>query len=262
MVNARAERGGEIRLIPIQGLPLIRQGDDLSLLLLEALARSGLRLDASDVLVLAQKIVSKSEGRARRLDDVAVSDRARDLAATVRKDPRLVELVLQESAAVLRAVPDVLIVEHRLGYIMANAGIDQSNIEAEDGETALLLPEDPDRSCAALRARLREATGAEIGVLINDSFGRPWRLGVGGVCLGAAGFPALVDRRGTPDLFGRRLVATEIGLADEVAAAASLVMGQADEAIPAVLVRGLGTLAAPDRPAADLVRPASKQLFR
>lgn len=250
-----------LELTALPGLPLVNEGDDLATLVIEGLGRAGLHLQEGDVLVLAQKIVSKAEGRIVDLAAVTPSPEALALAGQVLKDPRLVELVLRESRRVVRARPHVLIVEHRLGLIMANAGIDQSNVEAEGREMALLLPEDPDASAHALRARLHATCGAQIGVIINDSFGRPWRRGTTGVAIGAAGLPALADRRGAPDLFGRPLQVTEIGHADEIAAAASLLMGAADEGRPVVLVRGLDWTAPAGR-AADLIRPEAEDLFR
>jgi coenzyme F420-0:L-glutamate ligase/coenzyme F420-1:gamma-L-glutamate ligase len=246
-----------VHLVALEGLPLIQPGDDLGGLLAEALASAGLTVADGDVLVLAQKIVSKAEGRLVRLADVTPSSQARRVAGEVRKDPALVELILSESRRIVRARPHVLIVEHRLGLIMANAGIDQSNV-AEG--FALLLPEDPDASAARLRARLAPE-GARVGVVINDSFGRPWRRGTTGVAIGAAGLPALVDRRGEADLYGRPLQVTMIAFADEIAASASLLMGPAAEARPAVLLRGLDWRAA-ENPAADLIRPESEDLFR
>ncbi len=243
-------------------MPLIRQGDDLADLLARAWEASGVVPERGDVLVVAQKIVSKAEGRLRRLDDVQVSVRAEKLAAIVGKDARLVELILSETRRVVRAVPNLLIVEHRLGYIMANAGVDQSNVGLDADRVALLLPEDPDASCRRLFAALQERFGIAIAVLINDSFGRPWRNGVAGVCLGAAGLEVLRDCRGKPDLFGRQLRNTEIALGDEIAAAASLLMGQADEHIPAVLVRGLDVAATSTQTAQALLRPADRDLFR
>jgi coenzyme F420-0:L-glutamate ligase / coenzyme F420-1:gamma-L-glutamate ligase len=184
------------------------------------------------------------------------------LAAEVDKDPRFVEIVLSESRRIVRHRPNLVIAEHRLGYVMANAGIDHSNVAPPDGkERVLLLPVDPDGSAAALRQRLGEATGKHIAVIVSDSFGRPFRCGTVGIALGAAGLPALIDWRGHPDLFGRKLEVTETAFADEIAAAASLVQGQADEATPIVLVRGLAW-SAPDRPAAILVRKPENDLFR
>ncbi|MCW2239398.1 coenzyme F420-0:L-glutamate ligase [Azospirillum canadense] len=249
-----------VSLHGLEGLPLVQPGDDLPALLCDALDRAGLRLTDGDVLVVAQKIVSKAEGRRRPLAEVVPSPRALELAEVVRKDPRLVEVVLSESRDVIRAVPNVLIVEHRLGFVMANAGVDQSNVEGDEA-AALLLPEDPDASCRRLRAALERRYGARLAVVMNDSFGRPWRNGVTGVCIGASGLPALLDRRGAPDLFGRALRITEIAVGDEVAAAASMVMGQAGEGIPAVLVRGL-RIEGPDRPASALIRSRQHDLFR
>jgi coenzyme F420-0:L-glutamate ligase/coenzyme F420-1:gamma-L-glutamate ligase len=214
------------------------------------------------VLVLAQKSVSKAEGRMADLATVKPSARAIALAVDVDKDPRLVEVILSESVRVVRARRNVLIVEHRLGFIMANAGVDQSNVGPVDGaQRVLLLPEYPDRSAAVLRRGLAAATGIDLAVVINDSFGRAWRRGTAGVAIGVAGLPALIDLRGRPDLFGRTLEVSVIGFADEIAAAASLVMGQADEAAPVVLVRGL-RWAAPESTAASLIRPSSEDLFR
>ena len=220
------------------------------------------RIAADDILVVAQKIVSKAEGRIVDLATVEPSAKAVTLAAEVDKDPRLVELILSESVRVVRARRNVLIVEHRLGFIMANAGVDQSNVGPPDGSSrALLLPENPDRSAETLRHGLAAATGIDLAVVINDSFGRPWRQGTAGVAIGVAGLPAMIDLRGRPDLFGRTLEASVVGFADEVAAAASLVMGQADEATPVVLIRGL-RWSAPQSTAASLIRPANEDLFR
>jgi coenzyme F420-0:L-glutamate ligase/coenzyme F420-1:gamma-L-glutamate ligase len=223
---------------------------------------NGLAPKDGDALVVAQKIVSKAEGRYVDVATVRPSERAIVLAAKVDKDPRFVEVVLSESKRVVRHRPGLLIVEHRLGFVMANAGIDHSNIAPEDGsQRVLLLPVDPDGSAQALRQHLMGVFGVGIAVIVSDSFGRPWRKGTVGVALGVAGLPAFVDLRGHPDLFGRELLVTETGFADEIAAAAGLLMGQADEAMPMVLVRGLAW-SAPDQPAAALVRPAEHDLFR
>ena len=205
---------------------------------------------------------SKAEGRVVDLATVEPSAKALALAAEVDKDPRLVEVVLSESVRVVRARRGLMIVEHRLGFIMANGGVDQSNVAPADGSAhVLLLPDNPDRSAETLRRGLKAATGIDIAVILNDSFGRPWRHGTVGVAIGVAGLPALIDLRGRPDLFGRRLEVSVIGFADEVAAAASLLMGQADEALPAVLIRGL-SWSAPQSTAASLVRPPNEDLFR
>ncbi len=250
-----------LHLIPLPGLPLVQAGDHLASLVLDGLARADVSLKPSDVLVVAQKVISKAEGRLVLLRDVEVSPEAAALAATVRKDPRLVALILAESRRVVRALPGLLIVEHRLGTIMANAGIDQSNVAPPDAAAALLLPLDPDASAARLAADLAAATGVQPAVIINDSFGRPWRHGTVGVALGAAGLPSLVDARGRSDLFGRRLEASVIGYADEIASAASLLMGQADEACPVILVRGL-RWTGDATPASTILRGEAEDQFR
>jgi coenzyme F420-0:L-glutamate ligase/coenzyme F420-1:gamma-L-glutamate ligase len=252
----------ELRLIALPDFPQVADGDDLAALTTEALARTGLALCSDDVLVFAQKVISKAEGRRIDLADVVPSTSALELARKVQKDPRLVELVLRESRRVVRSAKDVLIVEHRLGLIMANAGIDQSNVaDPAGGEFALLLPEDPDGSAARLRERLCALTGCAPGIVVSDSFGRPWRVGTVGVAIGCAGFPATLDLRGQTDLFGRPLRVTVVGHADEIASAASILMGQADEARPVILVRGLASRA-PHQPAAALIRPTQQDLFR
>jgi coenzyme F420-0:L-glutamate ligase/coenzyme F420-1:gamma-L-glutamate ligase len=240
----------------LPGLPLVAPGDDLAAMLADAmplLPRDG------DVLVVAQKIVSKAEGRLVALDGVVPSARAVALGGEIGKDPRIVEVILGESVRVVRSRPNLLIVEHKRGWVMANAGVDQSNVGGTG--QVLLLPEDPDASSERLRAALSARFGVRLAVVINDSFGRAWRRGTAGIAIGAAGLPALVDLRGKPDLFGRILEVSIIGFADEIAAAASLLMGQAAEGQPAVLVRGL-EWSAPDSDAAALVRPAAEDLFR
>ena len=252
----------EVNLTALSGVKLVEPGDDLAAITVAALQDNGVVPKDGDVLVVAQKIVSKAEGRYVDVATVRPSARAIAVAAEVDKDPSFVEVVLSESKRVVRHRPGLLIVEHRLGFVMANAGIDHSNVAPEDGsERVLLLPVDPDGSAQALRQHLMGVFRVGIAVIISDSFGRPWRKGTVGVALGAAGLPAFVDLRGHPDLFGRELLVTETGYADEIAAAAGLLMGQADEAVPMVLVRGLAW-SAPDRPAAALVRPAEHDLFR
>ena len=249
----------ELNLIALPGIPEVLPGAPLAELLLAAVARAGRVLERGDVLVLAQKIVSKAEGRVVRLSEIVPSAAARELGALVEKDPRVVELILQESHEVRRAKPGVLIVEHRLGFVMANAGIDQSNVPGE--ESALLLPRDPDASARRLRQDLMDASGTDVGVLINDSFGRAWRNGVTGVAVGVAGLPALVDLRGRTDRGARALRVTQVAAADEIAAAASLLMGQSDEGLPAVLARGF-PYERRDGAAAELIRPREQDLFR
>jgi coenzyme F420-0:L-glutamate ligase/coenzyme F420-1:gamma-L-glutamate ligase len=253
---------GQLTLIALTGIKLVEPGDDLRAIAVAALAAKGLVPEAGDVLVVAQKIVSKAEGRYVDVTTVEPSERAIALAAEVDKDPRFVEVVLSEAKRVVRRRPGLLIVEHRLGFVMANAGIDHSNLPTRaGGERVLLLPKDPDGSARALQENLVAVFKTEIAVIVSDSFGRPWRKGTVGIALGSAGLPALIDMRGHPDLFGRELLVTETGFADEIAAAAGLLMGQADEAVPMVLVRGLGW-SAPEVPAAALIRPAEHDLFR
>lgn len=252
----------KLELLAIEGLPVVKPGDDLARLAIEALERSHLPLLPNDVIVVAQKIVSKAEGRMVVLADVTPSTRAGELAREVDKDPRLVELILSETKRIVRSGPNVLIVEHRLGFVMANAGVDQSNVGAQDGvERALLLPRDPDASAEALRAALSARFDVRLGVVVNDSFGRAWRLGTVGVALGVAGLPALKDLRGRPDLLGRPLHVSISAFADEIAAAASLLMGQGDEGRPMVVVRGLDWHEPPSGIGA-MLRSPKEDLFR
>ncbi|MDO8874692.1 MAG: coenzyme F420-0:L-glutamate ligase [Pseudolabrys sp.] len=250
----------ELRLIALASIPQVRAGDDIASLTIASLQQSRLSLQHGDVLVIAQKIVSKAEGRMVNLANITPSPRALELASHVNKNPRIVELILRESVEVVRYRKDVLIVAHRCGYVLANAGIDASNV-CGDGGSVLLLPEDSNRSCLELRARLAKQTGVAPGVIINDSLGRAWRNGTVGAALGSAGIPALLNLRGRLDLFGRELVSTEVGVADEIAAAASLLMGQANEGRPVILVRGLN-LPESGGSAADLIRPRDLDLFR
>ena len=250
----------ELTLTALPGIPEVTAGADLAALLLEALGRANRVLRTGDVLVIAQKIVSKAEGRMMRLAEVSPSARAEGLGRAAEKDPRLVELLLRESREVLRVKPGVVIVEHRLGFVMANAGIDQSNVPGAE-PAALLLPEDPDASARRIRDELKRRADVEVGIVINDSFGRAWRNGVAGVAIGVAGMPALVDLRGRADRGGRALKVTQVAAADELAAAASLLMGQSDEGLPAVLARGF-PYARRAGSAAELVRPRAEDLFR
>jgi coenzyme F420-0:L-glutamate ligase/coenzyme F420-1:gamma-L-glutamate ligase len=251
----------QLTLTALPGIPEVVAGARLAELLLAAIGRAGEHIAAGDILVVAQKIVSKAEGRIVRLAEVTPSREAHALAQAADKDPRLAELILRESRTVLRVKHGVTIVEHRLGFVMANAGVDRSNVGALDEEVALLLPEDPDASARRLRDEVRSTCGVETGVVINDSFGRAWRNGVSGVALGVAGVPGLVDLRGTTDRGGRALRVTQVAAADELAAAASLVMGQADEGFPAVLARGF-PYPLRDGAAQELVRPRDEDLFR
>ncbi|MCL4368085.1 MAG: coenzyme F420-0:L-glutamate ligase [Actinobacteria bacterium] len=251
-------------LTALSGLPLIRPGDDLVDLVRRGLEREAIALEPGDVIVLAQKVVSKAEGRLVNLAEVLPSEAAVRLASEVGKDPRLVEVILSESRGVLRTRPGMIIVEHRLGFICANAGVDHSNVRGEGGQAedwVLMLPADPDASARLFRQRLGQETGVEIGTLIIDSHGRAWRKGTVGVAIGVAGFPALVDLRGRPDLFGYRLQSSEVGLADEIAAAASALMGQADESRPVIHVRGV-PYPLRDGSLSELLRPTKEDLFR
>jgi len=249
---------------PLAGIPLIQEGDDLGALILTALQDSRLELKDGDILVIAQKIVSKAEGRKVDLDTVVPSPEAEELARKTEKDPRVVEIILRESKEVVRTRPGLIITEHRNGFICANAGIDRSNVKSDphsENGWVLLLPEDPDASAREIRAVLERETGTEIGVLIIDSHGRAWRLGTVGISIGISGLPALEDLRGWPDLFGYRLKVTRVGVADELAAGASLMMGQAAEGTPVVHARGFPY---PLREASheEILRPKEEDLFR
>ena len=247
---------------PLDNIPFVQPGDNVAALILAALESAKHSLQDGDVLAIAQKIISKAEGRYARLTEVEPGEQALHVAGVTGKDPRLVELILQESEAISRMGPNLLIVRHRLGFTSANAGIDRSNIKQdEEDPVVLLLPEDPDRSAAAIRDEIGQKSGAEVAVIITDSHGRPFRMGTVGVAIGVAGMPALWDRRGETDLFGYELQHTDVGVADEVAAAAGLLMGQAAEGTPVVHIRGL-KLPPLDGTARDLVRPAEQDLYR
>lgn len=250
----------DLRFIRIPGVPLVEPGTNLATLIAAALRAAGEIPAPGDVLAVAQKIVSKAEGRIVPLATVEPSDRARDIARHADKDPRVVELILRESRAVIRVTPGVIITEHNTGVILANAGIDRSNLQGSD-DAALLLPEDPDASAARLRDRLQQDFGVSLGVLVTDSIGRPWRLGTVGTAIGCAGVLAVKDLRGQADLFGRLLQVSEVAVADSLAAAAVLVMGEAAEGTPLVLIRGAGAI---DRgqTARTALRSADEDLFR
>jgi coenzyme F420-0:L-glutamate ligase / coenzyme F420-1:gamma-L-glutamate ligase len=260
-----------VTLIPLSGIPLIRRGDNLADIVFNALQANHIALEDNDILVFAQKIVSKAEGRALNLATVRPSQHAFELAAQTDKDPRFVELVLQESKEILRTRPGTIIVEHKLGFVCANAGIDHSNvdpplIEGEGqglraDEWVLLLPEEPDHSAELIRKGIISKTGKQIGILIIDSHGRAWRNGTVGVAIGVAGLPGLQDLRGQPDLFGFTLRITQVGVADELAAAASLVMGQAAEGTPVIHVRGF-PYSLREGSLKELIRPKEQDLFR
>lgn len=260
-----------LTLTPLTGIPLIRHGDHLADIVLKALPSNNISLQDGDILVFAQKIISKAEGRAVNLTTVTPSKRAIELAKQTEKDSRVVELILRESNEVLRTRVGAIIVEHKLGFVCANAGIDHSNVNpplpkgegsgVRSEEWVLLLPQNPDQSAETMRSEIQTQTGKRVGILIIDSHGRAWRNGTVGVAIGVAGFPALEDLRGKPDLFGYKLQVTQVGVADELAAAASLVMGQAAEGTPIVYVRGFPY---PLREASlkELIRPKEQDLFR
>jgi coenzyme F420-0:L-glutamate ligase/coenzyme F420-1:gamma-L-glutamate ligase len=252
-----------LSLTALDGIPFILPGDNLAGIIGEALRRSEIVLQDGDILVVAQKIISKAEGRMVDLATIHPSPAALKYAQMVNKDPRLVEVVLRESEEVLRIAQNALVTVHKLGFVMANAGVDQSNVDhagTHDG-TVLLLPEDPDGSAATLKSAIEAEWSATIGVVISDSFGRAWRRGVTGVALGAAGLPALRNLVGEPDLFGRPLRVSEHAAADDIASAASLLMGQGAEGLPVVHIRGL-RYDAPDLPASTLIRPKDQDVFR
>ena len=246
-----------IELIAVPGLPEIHRGDDLAALIVKHAQLAGISLQDGDVLVAAQKIISKAEGRVVHLSSVKPSPRAVRVAAKLKKDPRFVEIVLRESRRVVRPAP-VLIVETHHGFVCANAGVDQSNIPGNDAVT--LLPRRPDHSARKLAADLKKRTGGSVAVVISDTFGRPWRLGLANVAIGAAGVPVLLDLRGTPDRTGKPLQATILAVADELASAAGLLMGKS-EGVPAIIVRGYRHSPAME-PATRMIRPAREDLFR
>jgi coenzyme F420-0:L-glutamate ligase / coenzyme F420-1:gamma-L-glutamate ligase len=250
-----------LQLVPLRGFPLVEPGDNLADQIIHSIKHNRLVLEDGDLLAIAQKIVSKSENQYRLLKDVNPGKRAFELAEKVAKDPAFVQCVLDESQEVLRYRPGVLIVRHRNGYVHANAGIDQSNIQFDDDNPkVLLLPKDPDKSAARLRSDIQSRTGISVNVLINDSAGRPWRNGIAGFAIGTAGFEAIDDRIGHPDLYGKELQVTQIAIADELAAAASIVMGQGDEGVPVVLVKGARLLPAAGG-SGSLIRDPALDLF-
>jgi coenzyme F420-0:L-glutamate ligase / coenzyme F420-1:gamma-L-glutamate ligase len=251
-------------ITPLTGIPIIAVGDDLVDIIDNALRKDQISLANGDIIVIAQKIISKSEGRFVKLAEIEPSLKARELALSTEKDPRLVELILQESKEIIRTKHGAIIVEHRMGFVCANAGIDHSNVIAESDEseeTVLLLPLNPDLSAQILREKLENLYRVRIGVMIIDSHGRAWRLGTVGTAIGISGLPGLVDLRGKPDMFGNKLKITEVGAADELAAAASLVMGQASEGTPIVHVGGF-PYELKESSLSELLRPKEQDLFR
>ncbi len=248
-----------LSFFPVPGLPLIEPGCDLAAVIIEHLDKAGLAPQDGDIVALAQKIVSKAEGCLVDLKDIEPSTEALQLAYSKEKDPRIAELILRESTRVVRDTPTVLIVEHRLGIVLANAGIDRSNVN-DDEDVVLLLPDDPDASAQQLKATLDAHFGIRLGIVITDSVGRPWRLGTTGIAIGCAGFETLDDQRGSPDMFGRVMQVAEVATADCIAGAATLIMGEGAEAIPLVLVRGLQA-GDSTQSAKTIVRTANENLF-
>lgn len=254
--------GAKLTLTALAGMPQVQPGDDIAGLILKALDDAGIVLLSGDILIIAQKIISKAEGQLVRLGTVIPSERALQVAQATSKDPHLIELILRESDEISRMGPGLLIVRHRLGFTSANAGIDRSNVLQDGGdEIVLLLPRDPDASAKQIRQTVEKSCGISIGVVIADSHGRPFRLGTVGVAIGVSGVPALWDRRGEADLHGYTLQHTDVGIADEIAAAAGLLMGQGAEGLPVVLLRGLSPSEVDGR-ATDLVRPKERDLYR
>jgi coenzyme F420-0:L-glutamate ligase/coenzyme F420-1:gamma-L-glutamate ligase len=253
-----------LTLVALQNFPLVQADDDIGEIILDLLHKQELKLEQSDILVIAQKIISKAERRLVFLDEVVPSAKAKELATTCNKDPRVIELILNESRDIIRVRDGLIIAEHKLGMIMANAGIDQSNIgDYQDRPAVLLLPVNPDRSAQNIRNKIQETCGNSPGIIINDSIGRAWRNGITGHAIGSAGLSSLIDQRGRVDLFGRVLDHTEVAHADECAAAASLLMGQADEGKPVVLIQGLNiNTDTIHGETADLIRDKSTDLFR
>ena len=250
-----------ISLYPLQGIPLICSGDDLSTIIIESVHSNKFQWSDGDIVVIAQKIVSKAEGRLVNLKQIQPSKRSIELASRTLKDPRIVELILNESKKVIRYKKGLIVVQNNQGVILANAGIDHSNVEQDDEkEQVLLLPKDPDRSAEKIHKDLLTRTGFHLGVIINDSIGRAWRNGTIGTAIGVAGLPAILDLKGRDDLFGNPLQVSEQAIADELASAASLIQGQADEAIPVVLIKGFKTLL-DNIPASGLIRDIKKDLF-
>ena len=251
-----------LTLFAVPGIPLVKPGDNLFEIISQAISESKESLLDSDIIVIAQKIVSKAENRIISLDDVEATAEAVNIARETDKDPRHVELVLRESREIIRRRPGVIIVEQNLGIVMANAGIDHSNIESEgEAERVLLLPEDPDETCRKIRAKVKENLNVSVGVIINDSVGRAWRVGTTGLAIGVSGLPAVVDLRGEKDIFGRELLVSEQAVADELASAASLLQGQASEKLPVVIVRGFNSKA-PHQNASALIRNKDMDMFR
>ncbi|MEE2694064.1 MAG: coenzyme F420-0:L-glutamate ligase [Pseudomonadota bacterium] len=251
----------QLTMISLPDIPVVEYGDDLADMVIQSVGGLGTELVEGDVLVVAQKIISKSEGREVSLHNIVPSSTASELAKIVDKDPRLIEVILDESKEVVRYRSGLIIVENKNGLVLANAGVDMSNVRQTEGDTVLLLPNNPDESAACLRDEVMRRTGIRVGVIVNDSLGRAFRNGTTGTAIGVAGLPALTDLSGKSDLFGRKLQVTQVGVADELAAGASLLMGQAAEGRPIVLVRGFIS-GHPAGSARELVREKEQDLFR
>lgn len=263
--RSRVRCAARLEIVALSGLPLVGKGDDVAGLVLSALGRDGMTLADGDVIVVTSKLVSRSEGRFVDLSTTLASPQAIAIGEEIGRDPRFVELILRDSTSVSRKVKGAVVVRHRLGFVCANAGIDASNsvppgAPEESGPWVLLLPTAPDAAAEAIRNTLEKATGARVGVVITDSFGRPFRLGTVGAAIGLAGVPALWDQRGDQDLFGRKLEATITALGDQIAAAADLVAGQANESRPVVIVRGL-SFDVGAHAASELVRPSTDDVY-
>ena len=255
---------GELKFTQLLNIPLVNEGDNIAELLLISIRNQSIEIENDDILAVTSKVISKAEGRMVNLNDIHPSKKALELGKEIKRDPRLMELLISESKEIVRASEQAIIVEHRLGFICANAGIDHSNVQGSYGNKEdwyLLLPKSPDDSAKIIREYFKDKTGKDIGVVIIDSHGRPWRKGTVGVIIGTSRVPALIDLRGKPDLFGYHLKITEVAAGDELAAAASLMMGQADEKIPAVHVRGFPYQLC-DSAIADILRPKNMDLFR
>ena len=253
-----------INIFALDGVPLVKPGDDLVEIIKDALIVSNERLQDDDIVVIAQKIISKAEGRIVSLNSVKPSPQAEALATKLEKDPRQIELVLQESKEIVRSKPGVVIVEQNLGLVMANAGIDRSNVIDQDNdqdECVLLLPKDPDASCDLIRNGINQRLGVKVGIIVNDSVGRAWRIGTTGHAIGISGLPAVIDLRGELDMFGKELLVSEQAVADELASAASLLQGQASEGMPVVVIRGFKSDAEKQK-ATALIRDREMDMFR
>lgn len=251
-----------LSLHAVAGIPLVKTGDELAALLYDCLIKDGLELEDNDVLVIAQKIVSKAEGRVVKLDTVEPSTEARQLAKKADKDPRLVELILSESSRIVRCKPGVIIVEHHSGIVMANAGIDHSNVEQDaENQFVTLLPKNADLSARKLHNQIERLSGKKLAVVINDSVGRAWRIGTVGIAIGCSGLPALRDLRGEEDLFGAVLAVSETADGDALASAACLLMGEAAEASPVVIIKGYSFISS-ETDSSSLIRPLDEDMFR